>query len=231
MKQYGGNVLFLDRSDINTDEINKAAEMAKIMSLKYLVITSVDRDDLDDFGANHFARVVKKVNEVNPNVKVEVLIPDFNGIPKLLDIIALSKPFVIGQNLETVKRLTSEVRDRRASYETTLYVLEYIKKNYPNITTKSSIMVGLGESYQEIKDTFSDLRSINVDIVTIGQYLRPSKRHLPLKKYYHPDEFIEIKNIAYNMGFQFVASGPLVRTSYKAGDYLDYLKTTKGFEV
>lgn len=215
---------------VNAHEVDQASEMVKVMSLKYLVITSVDRDDLFDFGSTHFANVVKRIANDHPAVKVEVLIPDFLGIEEHMHTLAKSNPFVIAQNIETVKRLTHPVRDRRASYETTLKCLKFYKENYPHIHTKSSIMVGLGETMEEIIETLKDLRSVGCDIVTIGQYLRPSKRHLPIVRYYSPEEFNKIKEIAYELNFNFVASGPLVRSSYKASDYLEHLKKM-GVEV
>jgi len=209
---------------INTHEIDQASEMVKVMDLKYIVITSVDRDDLSDFGSSHFANVVKRIHQDHPEVIVEVLIPDFCGIEEHMHTLAKSHPFVIAQNIETVKRLTHPVRDRRAGYETTMQCLDFYKKNYPSIKTKSSIMVGLGETFEEIVETLKDLRDVGCDIITFGQYLRPSTRHLPIKKYYSPAEFEKLKKIAYEMNFEFVASGPLVRSSYKAADYLDHLK-------
>lgn len=209
---------------INFEEIENTAKMVKIMSLKYVVITSVDRDDLEDFGAGHFSSVVKKIHEEHPEVIVEVLVPDFCGEEKHMHTLAQSGPYVIAQNIETVKRLTHPVRDRRASYEVTLECLKFYKNNYPQISTKSSLMLGLGESKDEVVETLFDLRKIGCDIVTFGQYLRPTPRHLKIEKYYTPEEFIEFKNISYDLGFKFVASGPLVRSSYKAYDYLNYLK-------
>lgn len=210
---------------VNHKEIEETANMVGIMALKYIVLTSVDRDDLADFGAKHFADVVTKIHQEHPAVIVEVLIPDFCGTAEHMHTLAKSNPFVIAQNLETVKRLTHPVRDRRASYETTLQCLDFYKKNYPHITTKTSLMVGLGESMEEIKEALTDLREVDCDIVTFGQYLQPTNRHLKIERYYRPDEFSELKNIAYAMGFKFVASGPLVRSSYKAYDYLTHLRS------
>lgn len=210
---------------INHNEIEETASMVGIMGLKYIVITSVDRDDLEDYGAGHFAAIVSKIHEVHPEVIVEVLIPDFNGVETHMHTLAKSKPFVIAQNLETVKRLTHPVRDRRASYETTLQCLDFYKKNYPETTTKTSLMVGLGETLEEIKEALRDLRAVNCDIITFGQYLQPTTRHLKIERYYTPAEFLELKTIAYDMGFKFVASGPLVRSSYKAYDYLTHLRS------
>jgi lipoic acid synthetase len=209
---------------INHNEIEETASMVGIMGLKYIVITSVDRDDLPDYGAKHFADVVRKIHEIHPEVIVEVLIPDFVGDEVHMSTLANSNPFVIAQNLETVKRLTHPVRDRRASYETTLQCLYFYKKNYPHITTKTSLMVGLGETLSEIKEALVDLRSVGCDIITFGQYLQPTARHLKIKRYYTPLEFDELKEIAYALGFKFVASGPLVRSSYKAYDYLTHLR-------
>ncbi len=209
---------------INHNEIEETASMVGIMGLKYIVITSVDRDDLPDYGAKHFADVVTKIHEKHPEVIVEVLIPDFVGISEHMHTLAKSNPFVIAQNLETVKRLTHPVRDRRASYETTLECLRFYKNNYPHITTKTSLMVGLGETLEEIKEALADLSDVGCDIITFGQYLRPTNRHLKIERYYSPAEFNDLKVIAYDMGFKFVASGPLVRSSYKAYDYLTHLR-------
>ncbi len=207
---------------INHDEIPNSAKMVGIMSLKYVVITSVDRDDLADHGAGHFAAVIREVSHVHPETKVEVLIPDFAGIPEHMHTLASAKPFVIAQNIETVRRLTHPVRDPRAGYDKTLACLDFYKKNYPQIQTKTSLQVGHGESWDEIQETLEDLRSIDCDIVTFGQYLQPSKRHLDVKKFYTPEDFNEMKRMAQKLGFKFVASGPLVRSSYKAADFLEY---------
>lgn len=209
---------------LNPEEIQNTSNMVKIMNLRYVVITSVDRDDLPDHGAGHFAAVIKKVNEDHPETKVEVLIPDFAGVPERMHLLAQAKPFVIAQNIETVKRLTHPVRDPRAGYEKTFDCLKFYKEHYPSIQTKTSIMVGLGETWNELQETLEDARSAGVDIITFGQYLQPSKRHLNVEKYYTPDEFAELKRMALKMGFKFVASGPLVRSSYKAGDFLDYVE-------
>ncbi|CBW27394.1 lipoyl synthase [Halobacteriovorax marinus SJ] len=215
---------------INQEEIANAANMAKVMALNYLVITSVDRDDLPDFGASHFANVVESVRENHPKTLVEVLVPDFNAVEEHMDTLAKSNPFVIAQNVETVKRLTHVVRDRRAGYEQSLNCLKYYKDNYPHISTKTSLMVGLGETMEELIECMDDLRSVNCDIITFGQYLRPTQRHLAVERYYTPAEFEELKNIAYEKGFKFVASGPLVRSSYKAADYLKHLRE-QGHEI
>lgn len=208
---------------LDNEEPQKASDMVKLMSLKYIVITSVDRDDLPDLGAGQFAKIVSKVNQDHPEVKVEVLIPDFNAIDEHMDTLAKSNPFVIAQNLETVKRLTHQVRDRRAGYEQTLKALKYYKESYPHIHTKSSLMVGLGETKEELVEAMSDLKASGVNIITFGQYLRPTMAHLEVQRYYEVEEFEHLKKIAYDIGFDFVASGPMVRSSYKAVDYLDFL--------
>lgn len=207
---------------INHDEIPNSAKMVGIMSLKYVVITSVDRDDVADHGSGHFAAVVNEVHRVHPDTKVEVLIPDFAVNPEFMHKLARSNPFVIAQNIETVRRLTHPVRDPRAGYDKTLACLDFYKKNYPKIQTKTSLQVGHGETWEEIQETLEDLRRIDCDIVTFGQYLQPSKRHLDVKKFYTPDDFNEMKRMAQKLGFKFVASGPLVRSSYKAADFLEY---------
>lgn len=211
---------------INADEIENSAKMVGIMALKYVVITSVDRDDVADHGSGHFAAVVKRIHELHPETKVEVLIPDFSVIEAHMHTLAQSAPFVIAQNIETVRRLTHPVRDPRAGYDKTLKCLEFYKKHYPAIQTKTSLQVGHGETWEEIQETLVDLRAVGCDIVTFGQYLQPSKRHLDVKKFYTPDEFEEMKRMAQKLGFKFVASGPLVRSSYKAADFLNYADAT-----
>lgn len=207
---------------INHDEVENTSKMVGLMSLRYVVITSVDRDDVADHGAGHFAAVIERVHKDHPETKVEVLIPDFGVVEERMHTLAKAKPFVVAQNIETVRRLTHPVRDPRAGYDKTLDCLNFYKTNYPEIQTKTSIMVGLGETWAEIQETLQDLRAINVDIVTFGQYLQPSKRHLNVEKFYTPEEFEELKRMALKLGFKFVASGPLVRSSYKAADFLDY---------
>ncbi|MGE3608758.1 MAG: lipoyl synthase [Bacteriovoracaceae bacterium] len=207
---------------INPEEIENSSKMVGMMNLRYVVITSVDRDDLADHGASHFAAVVDRVHQDHPETKVEVLIPDFGGDEERMHLLAKSKPFVIAQNIETVKRLTHPVRDPRAGYEKTLDCLKFYKDHYPEIQTKTSLMVGLGETWQEIQETLEDVRKAGVDIITFGQYLQPSKRHLDVKKFYTPEEFEELKRMSLKLGFKFVASGPLVRSSYKAADFLEY---------
>ncbi len=209
---------------INHEEVANTSNMVKLMSLRYIVITSVDRDDLADHGSGHFAAVINRVHEDHPETKVEVLIPDFGVVPERMHTLAKSNPFVIAQNIETVRRLTHPVRDIRASYDKTLECLKFYKTHYPHIQTKTSLMMGLGETWKEIQETLEDLRAVGVDIVTFGQYLQPTKRHLNVEKFYTPEEFDELKRLALKMGFKFVASGPLVRSSYKAADFLDFIE-------
>lgn len=213
---------------LDPDEPKKASEMVDLMNLDYIVITSVDRDDLEDFGAGQFASVVRQINEDHPDVKVEVLIPDFAVVEEHMHTLAKSNPFVIAQNLETVKRLTHPVRDRRAGYDKTLNALKFYKDNYPDIATKSSLMVGLGETKEELVEAMTDLRNAGVNIITFGQYLRPTLAHLEVQRYYELEEFDHLKKIAYDIGFDFVASGPMVRSSYKAADYFKFLEEREG---
>lgn len=212
---------------LDKDEPRKASEMVEVMDLDYIVITSVDRDDLPDYGAGQFASVVREVNKNHKDVKVEVLIPDFAVEEEHMHTLAKSEPFVIAQNLETVKRLTHQVRDRRAGYEKTLDALAFYNNNYPEIATKSSLMVGLGETKEELVEAMLDLKKSGVKIITFGQYLRPTLAHLEVQKYYELDEYEHLKKLAYDIGFEFVASGPMVRSSYKAADYFKYLESKK----
>lgn len=201
---------------LDADEPANSAESVRLMGLKYIVFTSVDRDDLDDGGAHHYAECVKAVKRVNPETNVEVLTPDFKGNLKALEEVMDSGIAVYAQNIETVKRLTHPVRDPRASYETTLKVLAYAKSYRPDILTKTSLMLGLGETDEEIETTLRDLKTIGVDIVTLGQYLQPTPNHLEIQRYVKPAEFDEYRRIGLAMGFKEVVSGPFVRSSYRA---------------
>ena len=216
---------------LDLEEPKKASEMVSMMGLKYIVITSVDRDDLSDYGSSHFARIVRQVNSDHPEVRVEVLIPDFNAEPEHMTTLAESNPFVVAQNIETVRRLTHPVRDRRAGYQKTLDALKFYKENYPHLHTKTSLMVGLGETKEELVETMTDLKSVGVNIITFGQYLRPTLAHLEVQRYYELSEFDHLKKIAYDIGFDFVASGPMVRSSYKAADYLTFLEQKEGKKI
>ena len=201
---------------LDKDEPAKVAKAISQMSLSYVVLTSVDRDDLPDEGAGHFAKTISYLKESTPSLLVEVLTPDFKGREDLVNLVLLAQPDVFAHNIETVESLTPKVRDPRAGYQQSLKVLEMAKKK--GFYTKSSIMLGLGEQEDEVKQTLSDLRSVGCDIVTFGQYLRPQKRHLPVKEYVTPQKFNEWKEYALKAGFLYVASGPLVRSSYRAGE-------------
>lgn len=203
---------------LDPEEPKKIAELLKKWKLDYIVITSVDRDDLSDQGAGHFAECIRESKKINPKLLVEVLIPDFRGNEKCLDIIIDAKPEVIAHNVETVERLQKKVRDPRASYNQSLSVLEYIKNNSPEIYTKSSLMLGFGESQDEVIQTMKDLKNIDVSILTFGQYLRPSMSHIEVTEYVNPEKFNYFKKIGEELGFLYVASGPFVRSSYKAGE-------------
>jgi len=196
----------------------KVAKAIKEWGLKYVVITSVCRDDLDDGGAAHISNTVKAIKMLCPNTIVEPLIPDLQGNVTSLEKIVSSKPEVISHNIETVLRLSPKIRDGRASYGQSLRVLKKIKEFNSEIFTKSSIMLGIGETEDEILQASHDLRSVGVDIMTIGQYLQPTPRHLPVVQYLTPEKFRWLKDIIEPMGFKYVAAGPLVRSSYRAGE-------------
>lgn len=198
---------------VDNEEPTKVAESVKELELKHCVITSVDRDDLPDGGASIWVKTIQEIKKLNPNTTIEVLIPDFDARPELIQQIIDAKPEVISHNLETVQRLTPEVRSR-AKYNTSLKVLEQIANS--GLVAKSGIMLGLGEAEDEIKQTMDDLRGVNCKVLTIGQYLQPTRMHHPVKEYIHPDKFAQYKTIGLQKGFSFVESSPLVRSSYKA---------------
>jgi lipoic acid synthetase len=204
---------------LDAGEPERVAKAIKEWRLRYVVITSVCRDDLEDGGAEHIAKTIKAINLLCPTITVESLIPDFRGDDGSIKKIVKSKPEVISHNIETVPRLTPKVRDARASYEQSLLVLKKIKDINSLIYTKSSIMLGLGESEEEVIQTIKDLRSVGVSILTIGQYLQPTPKHLPLIEFIAPEKFNWFREIAERMGFVYVASGPLVRSSYRAGEF------------
>lgn len=203
---------------IDWDEPEKVARSIKLMQIKHAVITSVDRDDIKDMGSIVWAETVKAIRRMNPDTTLETLIPDFQGNERNIDRIIAVKPEVVSHNMETVKRLTREVRIQ-AKYERSLQVLKYLK-DQGIARTKSGIMLGLGETEEEVIQTLKDLRSVNLDIVTIGQYLQPSKKHLPVKQFITPDQFKKYETIGLEMGFRHVESGALVRSSYKAQKHL-----------
>lgn len=203
---------------VDWEEPEKVARSIKLMEIKHAVITSVDRDDLKDMGTIIWAETVQAIRRMNPNTTLETLIPDFQGREDLIDRIVAVAPEVVSHNMETVKRLTREVRIQ-AKYERSLGILKYLKDSGIK-RTKSGIMLGLGETEEEVIQTLKDLRSVNLDIVTIGQYLQPSKKHLPVKQFITPDQFQKYEKIGLEMGFRHVESGALVRSSYKAQKHL-----------
>jgi lipoyl synthase len=207
------------RGKIDNEEPEKVGSAIAQMGLEYVVLTSVDRDDLPDQGAGHFARTIEVIKAGDPKLIVEVLTPDFRGQRELVEKLVLAKPDVFAQNVETVERLTKKVRDPRAGYHQTLRVLEMVKEIDPTRYTKSSIMLGLGEQKEEVRQTLADLRAVGCDVVTFGQYLQPTKRHLKVESFVTPEEFQEWQTVAESMGFLYVASGPLVRSSYRAGEF------------
>jgi lipoyl synthase len=193
------------------------AEAVGRLGLDYLVVTSVNRDELPDGGASHFAQAIVELRRAAPKTLVEVLTPDFQGSLKALDMIVDANPTVAAHNLETVERLTPTVRDRRASYDQSLAVLDHYKQR--GMRTKSSLMLGLGEQHDEVVQAMCDLREVDCDILTIGQYLRPSDKHIALERFVPPEEFAEYEAEGLELGFKFIAAGPLVRSSYKAGEF------------
>lgn len=201
---------------LDTEEPSNLASAIAEMALRYVVITSVDRDDLRDGGAQHFADCIRHAREQSPQLKIEVLVPDFRGrMDTALEILTATPPDVFNHNMETVPRLYREARPG-ANYAWSLQLLEKFKQLNPNVPTKSGLMVGLGETKDELLRTLDDLRAQNVDMLTVGQYLQPSKNHLPVDRFVHPDEFAEYADYAKSIGFSQVASGPLVRSSYHA---------------
>ena len=199
---------------LDLDEPLHVAEAVRDLGLKYAVITSVTRDDLPDGGAEHFSNCINKIRELTPEVKVEILTPDFKGDCQALDTIIKAHPDVFNHNIETVQRLFKTARPQ-GSYERSLEILKYVKEN-SDIITKSGLMVGLSETEKEIEQTLLDLKSAGVDIVTIGQYIQPSKQHLNVAKFYTPEEFEDLKTLAKKIGFRQYQIGPLVRSSYHA---------------
>ena len=205
-------------SMVDWAEPEKVANSIKIMKIKHAVITSVDRDDLKDMGSIIWAETVNAIRRINPKTTLETLIPDFQGNERNLNRIIEVAPEVVSHNLETVRRLTRKVRVQ-AKYNTSLKVLQYIKGQGIN-RTKSGIMLGLGEEEEEVLETLNDLRQVNVDVVTIGQYLQPTKKHLPVSSFITPKQFKKYENYALDLGFRHVESGPLVRSSYKAHKHI-----------
>ncbi len=206
------------RGRVDAAEPARVADAVAELQLNYVVLTSVDRDDLPDGGARIFAETIRQIAVKAPRTQVEVLTPDFSGARASLALVAQAQPTVFGHNVETVRRLTPSVRDRRASYAQSLAVLRMVKEIAPNVKTKSSILVGMGETPAEVIETMRDLRAVGVDLLAIGQYLQPTRtrRNIPLVEYVTPAQFARYRQEGLALGFQYVASGPLVRTSYKA---------------
>ena len=200
---------------LDENEPERLAEAVSSLGLRHVVITSVTRDDLPDGGAEVFSRTIKRLRDQDPEIGIEVLIPDFQGNWSALETVMDARPDILNHNLESVPRLYQRVRPK-AIYQQSLELLQRAKTCVPSAVTKSGLMVGLGESRDELISTFNDLRRHNVDVLTVGQYLRPTPRHLPIERYYTPDEFAELKQIAVELGFEHVESGPLVRSSYHA---------------
>jgi len=206
-------------SPLDALEPDNVAFAISQMDLNYVVLTSVDRDDVSDGGASHFAKTVQRIRERSPGTMVEVLIPDFQNDLEAIRTVVDARPDVIAHNIETTLFLSDRVRDPRANYWQSLSVLRTVKKLDRRMFTKSSIMVGLGEREEEVRLAMSHLRGAGVDFLTIGQYLRPSRRHLPVKEYVKPETFEAYRAMGVEMGFRHVASGPLVRSSYRAGEF------------
>jgi lipoyl synthase len=201
---------------LDAEEPQSAARTVELLKLRYVVLTSVDRDDLPDGGAGHYAACVRAIKARNPHTAVEALTPDFQGVLRDVETVVDSGVEVFAQNIETVRRLTHPVRDPRAGYEQTLAVLAHAKRHRPQVLTKSSLMLGLGETDEEIEATLADLRTARVDIVTLGQYLRPTPNHLSVQRFVTPQEFDRYRERALALGFLECVSGPLVRSSYRA---------------
>ena len=203
---------------LDPEEPTKLAHTIQAMDLDYVVITSVDRDDLPGQGARHFRRCVEEVKAASPDTIVEILIPDFQGRADLIAECAHAGAEVVAHNIECTRELTPTVRDRRAGYDQSLQVLWQLKAENPDVVTKSSIMVGLGERKMSVFQTMRDLREVGCDILTLGQYLRPSRKHLPVAEFVTPEQFDAYRRMGDELGFRYVASGPLVRSSYRAGE-------------
>jgi lipoyl synthase len=203
---------------LEMDEPTRVAEAIRRMRLKHVVITAVARDDLADGGANHFAETIRAIREIDPEIVIEVLTPDFNGREYSLRLVLEARPDIFNHNLETVERLTPVVRSR-AKYRRSLDVLRQAKQLDPGVVTKSGMMLGLGETKAELCQAMDDLREADAQVLTLGQYLRPTPHHLPVLEYIRPEVFELYKEIAEQKGFEYVASGPLVRSSYHAADY------------
>lgn len=212
---------------LDLTEPRRVAETVRSMGLQHAVVTSVDRDDLPDGGASLFAATIRKIHQLNPDCAVEVLTPDFQGKLEAIRIVLGAQPEIFNHNIETVRRVFPSVRPGRSRYDTSLEVLRMARELNANGLTKSGLMVGLGESYDEIVQTMRDLRAVDVDILTIGQYLQPTGKHVVIDRYYHPDEFARLREDGFALGFSHVESGPLVRSSYHAHEQTEMLRARK----
>lgn len=207
---------------VDQDEPRRVADAVRAMGLRHVVLTSVARDDLADGGADHVARAVEALHRRVPDLRVEVLVSDFQGLHASIDRIVAARPAVFAHNVETVERLTPQVRDPRCAYSQSLKVLARAKETAPALLTKTSIMLGLGENEGDLERAFADLRGVGVDVLTLGQYLRPTAKHMPVVEFVTPERFDALGERARAHGFEYVASGPLVRSSYRAGElYLE----------
>ena len=203
---------------VDRDEPRKVAEVVAALGLRYLVLTSVDRDDLADGGAAHFAETVRRIKELDPEILVEVLVSDFQGDRDAVATVLGANPDVFAHNVEVVRRLTPTIRDARCSFDTSLAVLRAARELRPDVKTKSSVMLGLGETADEVREAMVELRAAGVDVVTLGQYLQPTVKHAPVVEYVSPERFDALAADARGMGFLYVAAGPLVRSSYRAAE-------------
>lgn len=204
---------------LDVDEPKHIAKAVKDLGLKYAVITSVTRDDLPDGGAEHFAKCIEEIRKISPDTKIEILTPDFKGNIESLNTIILAHPDVFNHNIEAVRGIFKTVRPQ-GNYDVSLSVLKYIKEN-SDIKTKSGLIIGLGENFEQIKETFEDLYNVGCDILTVGQYIQPSKEHYPVGKYYKPEEYEELKKLATSVGIKHSQIGPLVRSSYNAASLME----------
>jgi lipoic acid synthetase len=209
-------------SILDEDEPEKVARVVKQIGLRHVVITSVTRDDLPDGGAKIYARTIRNIRTYSPTCTIEVLVPDFKGSEEALEIVLNENPHILNHNIETVPGLYPDVRPQ-ADYEFSLSLLEKVNVIHPGCTTKSGLILGMGEEYDEIINVMKDLREVDCDILTIGQYLSPGKEYIPIKRYYHPDEFKRLKYEGEKMGFKHVESGPLVRSSYHAAAQFNFV--------
>lgn len=214
------NVTANSPTPVDPDEPKRVADTVLKLKLTYVVVTSVTRDDLPDGGASHFARVIQAIKKADPGIRVEVLIPDFQGDVKALETVAKAEPDVINHNIETVKGLYSRVRPQ-ALYQRSLDLIRHVTERFPGLPAKSGIMVGLGETPEELGATFQDLYDHGCNILTVGQYLQPTRDHLSVEKFYSPEEFEQLDRMARDIGFKQVAAGPFVRSSYKAGELFE----------